>query len=310
MELGKEIVLAAGAINSPQILLLSGVGDADDLRRLSIPVVAHLPGVGRGLKDHVAAPVQYRATKDVSVANKLTRLGRYRIALEWFLTKKGLGATNFFEVGAFLRTDDTIQVPNVQIEFVPLLGELQHGSVALENGFQYFLSLMRPESEGRVWIDTPDPLAAPKFVFNYLAAEEDRRQAVAAVRAVREMVAQRGWDDVPRRGSDAGPVGTRRRGDRGVPAPAGRNQLPSLLHLPHGLRRPGRGRRSGARARAGQCPRRRRFHLAPDRQRQPERSGDHAGREARGHDPERAAAAAGPGSVLSRLNQQNEWLAS
>ena len=195
VELGKEIVLAAGAINSPQILLLSGVGDADDLRHLSIPVVAHLPGVGRGLKDHIAAPVQYRATKDVSVASKLTRLGRYRIALEWFLTKKGLGATNFFEVGAFLRTDDTIRVPNVQIEFVPLLGELQHGSVALENGFQYFLSLMRPESEGRVWIDTPDPLAAPKFVFNYLAAEEDRRQAVAAVRAVREMVAQRSWDD-------------------------------------------------------------------------------------------------------------------
>ena len=170
MEVGKDIVLAAGAINSPQILMLSGIGDADDLRRLSIPVVAHLPGVGRGLKDHVAAPVQYRATQDVSVASKLSRLGRYRIALEWLLTKKGLGATNFFEVGAFLRTDDTIRVPNVQIEFVPLLGELQHGSVALENGFQYFLSLMRPESEGRVWIDTPDPMAPPKFVFNFLAA--------------------------------------------------------------------------------------------------------------------------------------------
>ena len=215
VELGKEIVLAAGAINSPQILLLSGVGDADDLRHLSIPVVAHLPGVGRGLKDHVAAPVQYRATKDISVASKLTRLGRYRIALEWFLTKKGLGATNFFEVGAFLRTDDTIRVPNVQIEFVPLLGELQHGSVALENGFQYFLSLMRPESEGRVWIDTPDPLAAPKFVFNYLAAEEDRRQAVAAVRAVREMVAQRSWDDV--RGEEVTP-GPSARGDTEIVA--------------------------------------------------------------------------------------------
>jgi choline dehydrogenase len=194
VELGKEIILAAGAINSPQILLLSGVGDADDLRRLSLPVVAHLPGVGRGLKDHVAAPVQYRATQDVSVASKLAGLGRYKIVLQWMLTKKGLGATNFFEVGAFLRTDDAIAVPNVQIEFVPLLGELQHGSIALENGFQYFLSLMRPESEGRVWIDTPDPMAPPKFVFNYLAAAEDRRQAVAAVRAVREMVAQRAWD--------------------------------------------------------------------------------------------------------------------
>ena len=194
VEVGKELVLAAGALNSPQLLMLSGIGDADELRRLSLPVVNHLPGVGRGLKDHVAAPVQYRATQDVSVARELSRFGRYKIALQWMLTKKGLGATNFFEVGALLRTDDAVRVPNVQIEFVPLLGELQHGSVALENGFQYFLSLMRPESEGRVWIDTPDPLAAPRFVFNYLAAEEDRRQAVAAVRAVREMVAQPAWD--------------------------------------------------------------------------------------------------------------------
>jgi choline dehydrogenase len=194
VEVGKEVILAAGALNSPQLLLLSGIGDAHDLRRLSIPLVKHLPGVGRGLKDHVAAPVQYRATKNVSAARDLTRFGRYSLALRWLLTKKGLGATNFFEVGAFLRTDDAIKVPNVQIEFVPLLGELQHGSVALENGFQYFLSLMRPTSTGRVWIDSADPAAPPKFLFNYLESEEDRRQAVAAVRAVREMVAQHAWD--------------------------------------------------------------------------------------------------------------------
>lgn len=203
VEVGNELILAAGALNSPQILMLSGIGDADELRRLSLPVVAHLPGVGCGLKDHVAAPVQYRATRDVSVASKLNRLGRYKIALEWMLTKKGLGATNFFEVGAFLRTDDSVRAPDVQIEFVPLLGELQHGSVALENGFQYFLSLMRPESKGRVWIDTADPLAPPKFIFNYLSTEDDRRRAVAAVRAVREMVAQRAWD--PLRGEEVTP---------------------------------------------------------------------------------------------------------
>ena len=150
VEIDKELILAAGALNSPRLLLLSGIGDADDLRRLSIPIVAHLPGVGHGLKDHVAAPVQYRATKNVSAARDLSRVGRYLLALQWVLSKKGLGATNFFEVGAFLRTDDGIKVPNVQIEFVPLLGELQHGSVVLENGFQYFLSLMRPTSTGRV----------------------------------------------------------------------------------------------------------------------------------------------------------------
>ena len=203
IEIGKEVVLAAGALNSPQLLLLSGIGDADAIRPLSIPLVAHVPGVGRGLKDHVAAPIQYRATKNVSAARDLTRFGRYKLALQWVLTKKGLGATNFFEVGAFLRTDDGIDVPNMQIEFVPLLGELQHGSVALENGFQYFLSLMRPTSTGRVWIDSADPSATPKFVFNYLKTEDDRRQAVAAVRAIREIVSQRGWDDL--RGAEVTP---------------------------------------------------------------------------------------------------------
>jgi choline dehydrogenase len=194
VEIGKEAIVCAGAINAPQLLLLSGIGDADALNDLDIPLVAHLPGVGQGLKDHVAAPVQYRATQNVSAARELSRLGRYRLALLWILTKRGLGATNFFEVGAFLRTDDGIKVPNVQVEFVPLLGELQHGSVALENGFQYFLSLMRPTSTGRVWIDSRDPRAAPKFVFNYLATEADRQQAIAAVKAIRAMIAQRAWD--------------------------------------------------------------------------------------------------------------------
>ncbi|WP_245313559.1 choline dehydrogenase [Rhizobium sp. R635] len=199
----KEVLLAAGAINSPQLLLLSGIGDAEDLRKLSIPVVQDLPGVGRGLKDHVAAPVQYRATKPVSVVGKLTRLGKLKLGLQWLIAKKGLGATNFFEVGGFLRTNKKHPVPNVQLEFVPLIGEMQHGSVALENGFQYFFSLMRPKSEGRVWLASADPDVAPKFVFNFLEHEEDRKEAIEAVRAIRNIVAQPAWNDV--RGEEVTP---------------------------------------------------------------------------------------------------------
>ncbi|MGY5808929.1 choline dehydrogenase [Rhizobium sp. LEGMi198b] len=199
----KELLLAAGAINSPQLLMLSGIGDAEDLRKLSIPVVANLPGVGRGLKDHVAAPVQYRATKPVSVVGKLTRFGKLKLGLQWLIAKKGLGATNFFEVGGFLRTNKKHPVPNVQLEFVPLIGEMQHGSVALENGFQYFFSLMRPRSEGRVWLQSADPDVAPKFVFNFLENEEDRKEAIEAVRAIRRIVAQQAWDDI--RGEEVTP---------------------------------------------------------------------------------------------------------
>lgn len=203
IEAENEIVLAGGALNSPQLLLLSGIGPSDDLARLDIPCIADLPGVGAGLKDHVAAPVQHLATKDVSAAKALKLAGRVKLGLQWLLFKKGLGATNFFEVGGFIRTEPSQTIPNIQFEFVPMLGELQHGSVDLQNGFQYFLSLMRPTSTGRVWIDSPDPAKPPKFVFNFLQTEEDRRQMVDAVKETRRIIAQQAWDEF--RGAEVTP---------------------------------------------------------------------------------------------------------
>jgi len=195
VEINREVIICGGALNSPQTLLLSGIGNAADLRALGIAVVADLPGVGRGLKDHVAAPVQYRIKKDISIVNQLSPLGKLKLGAQWVFLKNGLGATNFFEVGGFFRTGAD-PIPNLQWEFVPMLGELQHGSVQLDHGFQYFFSLMRPESEGRVWIESADPDKPPKFVFNYLAAERDRRDLVAAVHETRRVIAQPAWDDL------------------------------------------------------------------------------------------------------------------
>ncbi|ABL69155.1 choline dehydrogenase [Paracoccus denitrificans] len=203
VEIDGEIILCAGALNSPQLLQLSGIGPADMLRSVGIEVLADMPGVGAGLKDHVAAPVQYRATQNVSAARHLNNFGKLKLGLQWLLAKKGLGATNFFEVGVFMRTRPEIAVPNVQFEFVPMLGEMQHGSVKLENGFQYFFSLMRPKSEGRVWLRDANPLSAPRFVFNYFAHEEDRRDAIDAVRAIRHVVSQPAW--APYRGEEVTP---------------------------------------------------------------------------------------------------------
>jgi choline dehydrogenase len=203
VEIDGEIILCAGALNSPQLLQLSGIGPADMLRSVGIEVLADMPGVGAGLKDHVAAPVQYRATQNVSAARHLNNFGKLKLGLQWLLAKKGLGATNFFEVGVFMRTRPEIVVPNVQFEFVPMLGEMQHGSVKLENGFQYFFSLMRPKSEGRVWLRDANPLSAPRFVFNYFAHEEDRRDAIDAVRAIRHVVSQPAW--APYRGEEVTP---------------------------------------------------------------------------------------------------------
>lgn len=203
LDVERETILCGGAINSPQLLQLSGIGNADDLRSAGVGVAHHLPGVGYGLKDHVAGPIMYRATKNVSAAKELTTFGKAKIGLQWLLFKKGYGATNFFEVGTFMRTRDTETVPNVQFEFVPMLGEVQHGNVAIENGFQYYFSLMRPKSKGRVWISSADPMAAPKFTFNYLQERDDLEQCVEAVKAVRDTIRQKAWDDV--RGEEVSP---------------------------------------------------------------------------------------------------------
>ncbi|XZT21641.1 choline dehydrogenase [Acinetobacter baumannii] len=203
IEIKREIILSAGALHTPHILMLSGIGDKAHLKEHGIECVADLPGVGQGLKDHVAAPVQYRATQNVSIAKELTLFGKAKLGAQWQFFKKGLGATNFFEVGAFIRTRDDIKVPNVQFEFIPLLGEFQHGSVQLENGFQYFFSLMRPTSTGRVWLGSADPFAAPKFRFNFLSTEEDRRDAIDAVKAIRNVVSQKAWDHL--RGEEVTP---------------------------------------------------------------------------------------------------------
>jgi choline dehydrogenase len=193
-EINKEAILCAGAIHSPHLLMHSGIGKADTLRKLGIRVVSDLPGVGEGLKDHIAAPVQYIATQNVSAAKELTAFGRAKLGLQWLLWKKGLGATNFFEVGAFIRTNESVTVPNVQFEFIPVLGEFQHGNVKLENGFQYFFSLLRPKSTGRVWIDSVDPRRPPRFSFNFLSEREDQADAIAAVKNIRHIVSQRAWD--------------------------------------------------------------------------------------------------------------------
>jgi choline dehydrogenase len=194
-EVERETILCAGAINSPQILQLSGIGDADHLCSVDVPLTHHLPAVGKGLKDHIAAPVMYRATKNVSAVRELSLFGKAKLGAQWLFFKKGLGATNFFEVGAFMRVREEEIIPDVQFEFVPMLGEFQHGNVKLENGFQYFFSLMRPKSEGRVWIDSADPLANPKFVFNYFQERDDVDLAIKATKAIRKTVQQEAWDE-------------------------------------------------------------------------------------------------------------------
>ncbi|WP_433736230.1 choline dehydrogenase [Pseudomonas putida] len=186
----REVLLTAGAINSPQLLLLSGVGPASELRDLGITVKKDLPGVGRRLNDHPDTVVQYLCKKPVSLYPWTTAPGKWWIGARWFATHDGLAASNHFEAGAFIRSRAGVEHPDLQLTFMPLA--VKPGSVDLvpSHAFQIHIDLMRPTSLGSVTLNSADPKQPPRILFNYLKTEQDRADMRAGARLVREIIAQ------------------------------------------------------------------------------------------------------------------------
>ncbi|WP_392890519.1 choline dehydrogenase [Pseudomonas migulae] len=186
----REVLLTAGAINSPQLLLLSGVGPAAELRDLGIEVKHDLPGVGRRLNDHPDTVVQYLCKKPVSLYPWTTAPGKWWIGARWFASHDGLAASNHFEAGAFIRSRAGVEHPNLQLTFMPLA--VKPGSVDLVPGhaFQIHIDLMRPTSLGSVTLNSADPRQPPRILFNYLKTEQDRADMRAGARLVREIIGQ------------------------------------------------------------------------------------------------------------------------
>jgi choline dehydrogenase len=190
----REVILCSGAIGSPHLLLLSGVGDREQLREHGITLQAHVPGVGADLQDHVVAPLRFRTKGGVSLSSQLSMAGRVKLGIEWLLFKSGLGATNFFEVGAFFKSGEEVEYFNLQHEFLPFLADFQSGKVIVSEGFQYFVSQMRPHSRGRVALKSAKPADKPAIYFNYLTDERDVAEMVAGIRKTLAMVEQSVWD--------------------------------------------------------------------------------------------------------------------
>jgi choline dehydrogenase len=195
IEARREVILSTGTIASPQMLMLSGIGPADHLREHDITVAQDLPGVGENLQDHIVAPLRYGCNKPVSIKNQLGLVGRARIGLEWLLFKRGLGASNFFEVGAFFDSGSGAPYINMQHEFLGFLADFQDGKVVLGDGFQYFVSQMRPYSRGRIRLKSSDPKAHPAIHFNYLDDARDVKEMVDGIKRTREMASQKPWDE-------------------------------------------------------------------------------------------------------------------
>ncbi len=186
----REVILAAGAINSPQLLLLSGVGPAEEIRAHGLPVVHDLPGVGRRLNDHPDTVVQYLCKQPVSIYPWTRAPGKWWIGARWFVSHDGLAASNHFEAGAFIRSRAGVEHPDLQLTFMPLA--VQPGSVDLvpSHAFQIHIDLMRPTSLGSVTLRGADPRLPPRIQFNYLKTEQDRADMRAGARLVREIIDQ------------------------------------------------------------------------------------------------------------------------
>jgi len=199
----REVILSAGAINSPQLLQLSGVGAADQLAAAGIDVRVELPAVGANLNDHPDLVVQHRCLQPVSIYNANRGLGKILTGLRWFAGLGGLAGSNHFEAGGFMRSRAGVEQPDLQLTFMPLaIKPGTVGDVGMHS-FQVHIDLMRPKSLGRVTIRSADPVAAPSICFNYLADPEDREDLRTAVRLTREILAQPALS--PYRGEELNP---------------------------------------------------------------------------------------------------------
>jgi choline dehydrogenase len=190
----REVVLCAGAFNTPKLLLLSGVGDADELRRHGIDVIAHVPAVGRNLENHPGVDVQFATSDEQSLTAQIGPLGRAALGARWLLTRRGLGASNLFEAGAFLRTRDDVPYPDMQYEFLPLTRQVRRGRPVPVPGFQFWMDLSRPASRGAVTLRSADPADPPSIVFGHLGDPQDVRDLSAGVRLAREIAHQPALD--------------------------------------------------------------------------------------------------------------------
>jgi choline dehydrogenase len=198
-----EIVVSGGAINSPQLLLLSGIGAADELKRHGIAPVVDLPGVGADLQDHIETYVQHASRQPITLYAAQSLPAKAAIGAQWLLLHKGIGATNHFEAGGFIRSRAGVEHPDLQFHFLPMAIAYDGSEKADRHGFQAHVGPMRPTSRGFVKLASADPRQPPRICFHYLASEADRREFRDGVRLTREIFAQRAFD--PYRGPELAP---------------------------------------------------------------------------------------------------------
>ncbi len=190
----REVILAGGAINSPQLLKLSGIGPAEELRGLGIEVRHHLPGVGENLQDHLEFYFQVESLKPITLYSVMGLGAKALIGMRWLAFRDGLGATNHFESCGFIRSRAGVRWPDIQFHFLPAAVSYDGSSLVTMHGFQAHVGTMRSKSRGRITLRSADPFAAPSILFNYMSHPDDWEEMRACVRLTREIFGQAAFD--------------------------------------------------------------------------------------------------------------------
>ena len=185
-----EVILCGGAINSPQLLQLSGIGDPAHLESVGVAPVHELPGVGEHLQDHLEVYVQHACTQPVSMQPALQNWRKPWIGFQWLFLRRGPGASNHFEAGGFVRSNEDVAYPNVMFHFLPLAIRYDGSQPEGGHGYQVHVGPMYSDARGTLRITSADPTAKPSLRFNYLSTDQDRREWVEAVRCARSILGQ------------------------------------------------------------------------------------------------------------------------
>ncbi|MER9265743.1 MULTISPECIES: choline dehydrogenase [unclassified Mesorhizobium] len=199
----REVIVAASSINSPKILMLSGIGPGQHLRENGIPVIADRPGVGRNLQDHMELYIQQESTKPITLNSVLNPFSKAMIGAQWLFFKSGLGATNHFEAAAFVRSRAGVDYPDIQYHFIPAAVRYDGKAAAKAHGFQAHVGPMRSKSRGSVTLRSPDPKSKPVIRFNYMSHPDDWKEFRHCIRLTREIFGQAAFD--PYRGKELSP---------------------------------------------------------------------------------------------------------
>jgi choline dehydrogenase len=199
----REVILSGGAINSPQLLMLSGIGPADHLKEIGVPVVHDLPGVGQNLQEHLEMYIQQHCTKPITLYTYTKPWNMALAGVQWFLTRKGVCTSEHLEAGGFIRSAAGIEHPNLQFHFLPSTVNDHGRKAGTSHAYQVHIGNMRQEARGWIKLKSANPKDHPRIQPFYLAAEADRREFRDAVKLTREIFAQKAFD--PYRGPEIQP---------------------------------------------------------------------------------------------------------